>query len=255
MDIQLRDRLIKHWEKYFPGAELPITFYYTHNPGDVPLAEKPAGHRCIIADFAKVRKGESLAFNSTNIGCGGGLRYAGYKAKPGPNFDYFLSCGKVGVVEGERYKKDPETVRKMMEGFPEIHANGHSMVFKRWDKLAEEDHPEVIISFARPDVLSGLFMLANYDRPENDNVVTPMGSGCSQTLLYPYLEKDKEKQKAFIGMFDPSARPFVCQNILTFATPMKRFEEMINNIEESFLITSTWKTLSNRIGNTEKQQE
>ena len=251
MDIQLRDRFIELWEQYFPGAELPISFYYTHDPGEVPYAKKPAGHHCIIADFARIRKGESLAFNGTNIGCGGGLRYAGYKSKPGPNFDYFLSCGKEGVVEGERYKKNPHLVRQMMDGFPEIHANGHSMVFKRWDKLTKEDKPEVVISFARPDVLSGLFMLANYDRAENDNVISPMGSGCSQTMLYPYLEKDKENPKAYLGMFDPSARPFVGRDILTFALPMKRFVEMIENMEESFLITGTWKTLSNRIKNAE----
>ena len=252
MDIQLRDKLIELWEGYFPGAELPITFYYTHNTGDVPFADKPVGHKCIIADFAKVRKGESLAFNRTNIGCGGGLKYAGFETNQGPDFEYFLSCGKEGVVEGERYKKNPQLVRQMMEGFPEIHANGHSLVFKRWDKLTEKDNPQVAISFAQPDVLSGLFMLANYDRPENDNVVTPMGSGCSQTILYPYLEKDKENPKAILGMFDPSARPFVGKNILTFAVPMNRFEEMIANMEESFLITRTWKTLSDRIKNAEK---
>jgi uncharacterized protein (DUF169 family) len=195
MDLHLKEKLTTLWEKYFPGAELPITFYYTHDTGSVPLAGKPGGHRCIIADFLKVRKGQPLAFNSTNIGCGGGLKYAGYKTTQGPNFDYFLSCGKEGVVEGERYKKNPQLVRKMMDGFPEIHANGHSMIFKRWDQLEEHDHPEVVIVFAQPDVLSGLFMLANYDRAGNNNVVTPMGSGCSQTMLYPYLEKEKKEQK------------------------------------------------------------
>lgn len=252
MDIELRDRLINLWEQYFPGAELPITFYYTHDPGDVPFAKKPTGHHCIIADFAKVRKGESLAFNQSNIGCGGGLRYAGYKTEPGPNFDYFLSCGKEGVVEGERYKQSPKLVRKMMEGFPEVYANSHSIVFKRWDKLTESDTPEVVISFANPDVLSGLFMLANYDRSGNDNVISPMGSGCSQTMLYPYRERDNENPKAYLGMFDPSARPFVGKDILTFATPMKRFKEMVENMEESFLITGTWETLSRRIKNTSR---
>ena len=37
------------------------------------------------------------------------------------------------------------------------------IVFKRWDKLEKDDNPDVIIFFATPDVLSGLFTLSNYD--------------------------------------------------------------------------------------------
>ncbi|MFW6226630.1 MAG: DUF169 domain-containing protein, partial [Bacteroidota bacterium] len=138
MEIQLRDQLTDSWNKYFPGAELPVVLFYTNDPGDVPYAQKPSGHRCIFADIAQVRKGESLAFNQDNIGCGGGQKYAGYREGQGPDFEFFLSCGIEGKLEGERYKKDPETVREMMQGFPEVKAEGKSLIFKRWDKLTED---------------------------------------------------------------------------------------------------------------------
>jgi hypothetical protein len=48
-------------------------------------------------------------------------------------------------------------------------------------------------------------------------------------------------------MFDPSARPCVGEEILTFAVPMKRFERMIGYMEDSFLITETWTAVRNRI--------
>jgi hypothetical protein len=48
-------------------------------------------------------------------------------------------------------------------------------------------------------------------------------------------------------MFDPSARPCVGPEILTFALPMRRFESMVDDMDESFLITQTWKTISKRI--------
>jgi hypothetical protein len=48
-------------------------------------------------------------------------------------------------------------------------------------------------------------------------------------------------------MFDPSARPCVGPDILTFALPMRRFDAMIDNMDESFLITNTWKTVKKRI--------
>jgi hypothetical protein len=37
------------------------------------------------------------------------------------------------------------------------------IVFKRWDTLDEADSPEVVIFFAPPDVISGLFTLAIAD--------------------------------------------------------------------------------------------
>ncbi|MCF8331238.1 MAG: DUF169 domain-containing protein [Bacteroidales bacterium] len=247
MDIKLKDNLIKKWHRYFPGAELPLVFFYQKVPSGIPFAEIPKGHRCIFADINRVRNGHSLAFNKENIGCGGGQKYAGYRSGMAPNFEYFLSCGIEGQLEGERYKQDPETVKQMMMNFPETDAGGYSLVFKRWDKLLKQDQPEGVVCFGTADLISGLFMLANYDRPGNDNVISTMGSGCSQVILYPYLERNKKQQKAYLGMFDPSARPFIPENMLSFATPFERFREMSDNMDESFLITNTWKTLSKRM--------
>lgn len=56
-----------------------------------------------------------------------------------------------------------------------------------------------------------------------------------------------ELAKVRSGMFDPSARPCVPENVLTFSVPMLRFEKMIGYTEESFLITPTWSTLKKRI--------
>jgi hypothetical protein len=53
--------------------------------------------------------------------------------------------------------------------------------------------------------------------------------------------------RAIIGMFDPSARPHVPKDTLSFAVPMKKFVTMIGNMEESFLITDTWRNLQKRI--------
>lgn len=38
-------------------------------------------------------------------------------------------------------------------------------------------------------------------------------------------------------MFDISARPLVEKDVLTFAAPMKKFQTMVANMDESFLIT------------------
>jgi hypothetical protein len=113
--------------------------------------------------------------------------------------------------------------------------------------LQEFDVPAVVIFFAKPDVLSGLFTLANFDQTEPNSTFTPFGAGCGSIVHYPYLEKDKERPRAVIGMFDPSARPCVPRDTLSFAVPMVKFEKMIQYMEVSFLITSTWKTIKKRI--------
>ena len=247
MTSELKKSFIELWAKYFGNAELPIVFFYTEGDGGVEWAPKPAGRSCIICELAKVRNGKSLVYNAERIMCGGAKRYLGYTGKMRPGFEYFLSCGN-DSIEGERYLRTPEQVNEFMKNQIQLHAEGRNIVFKRWDKLNENDEPDVVIFFAKPDVLSGLFTLANFDQTEPNGTFTPFGAGCGSIVYYPYLESKSVRQRAVIGMFDPSARPCVPENVLTFAIPMKRFEKMIGYMEESFLITDTWETVMKRIG-------
>ena len=121
------------------------------------------------------------------------------------------------------------------------------VVFKRWDVLEGSDSPEIVIFFAEPDTLSGLFTLANFDEAEQNRVIAPFGSGCSTIVQYPYLERSSYHPRAVIGMFDVSARPFVPRNTLTFSVPMSKFVMMVENMEESFLITRSWAKVQKRI--------
>jgi len=56
-------------------------------------------------------------------------------------------------------------------------------------------------------------------------------------------------------MFDVSARPSVPGNTLTIAIPMNKFEKMIDNMEESFLITKSWAKVRRRITKAQKDKE
>jgi len=252
MDMRMKDRFLHLWEKYFDGAELPITFYYTDDAKPAEMVKPPSEHRCAICDLARARKGESLCFGPDSPGCGGGKRYFGFTQELSPNFEYFLSCGIPGKLEGERYKKTPEMVKEALKKSPLFKAPADFIVFKRWDSLEKSDDPQVAVFFAPPDVLSGLFTLANYDEADPNGVFAPFGAGCSTIVQYPFLERDSERPRAVLGMFDVSARPCVPQNILTFAVPMNKFVRMIDNMEESFLITGSWTKVSRRIGRPEK---
>jgi hypothetical protein len=150
-------------------------------------------------------------------------------------------------MEGERYIRTPEMVKKLMKNQEHIRVPGKYIVFKRWDMLSETDDPEVVIFFTTPDILSGLFTLANFDQTEPNSTFTPFGAGCGSIIHYPYLEKDKERPRAVIGMFDPSARRCVQPGELTFSVPMVKFNKMISYMDESFLITDSWKEVQKRI--------
>ena len=245
MNKTVKERFLKYWKEYFNNTELPLAAYYT-DKNTVTENNPSTTSRCLIADLNKVRNGTPLRFSSTSIGCPGGQRYSGFSETISEGFEYFLSYGIPGKLEGERYKKSPELVRKLLRESPRFIAPKKYLVFKRWDQLDESDEPEVVIFFAEPDVISGLYTLANFD-VIREGVVAPFGSGCSSIIMHPYLEGEKDRPRCVFGMFDPSARPYVGSNCLSFAVPMNRFIQMVENMPESFLITSTWKTIKKRL--------
>ncbi len=250
MDIKLRDQFIDLWKKYFNNTELPITFYYTDNDNtDAGLVIAPtSAHQCMIGTLNKVRKGTSLCFEEDSFGCFGAKRYLGYaQGESAPNFEYFLSCGIPGKMEGERYKKSPVIVKELMNNSPEFEAPAKYIVFKKWDMLTEYDKPAVVIFWVPPDVLSGLFTLVGFEESDREAVIAPFAAGCGSIVMYPYLEKEKDQPRSVLGMFDVSARPFVPKETLSFAVPMNKFERMIHDMEESFLITQSWLKVQKRI--------
>jgi hypothetical protein len=248
MDMTLKTGFIGTWNRYFSGAELPIVFYYTDKENLAESVPPPAAHQCMIGVLARVRKGTSLCFDTDSIGCAGGKRYTGFHDELRPGFEYFLSCGLPGKFEGERYKKTPGIVMEMLKNAPKFRAPARYIIFKRFDALEESDNPDAVIFFSTPDVLSGLFTLANFDETEPNGVFCPFSAGCGSIIQYPYLEKDSARPRAVIGMFDVSARPYVPKDTLTFAVPMIKFIRMIGNMEESFLITHSWDKVKKRIG-------
>jgi hypothetical protein len=96
-------------------------------------------------------------------------------------------------------------------------------------------------------VLSGLFTLASFDEPEPYGVIAPFCAGCGSIVDIPYRETKSEQPCAVLGMFDVSARPYVPAGVLTFAIPWPKFVRMVDNMEESFLITKSWNKVRNRI--------
>jgi hypothetical protein len=104
-----------------------------------------------------------------------------------------------------------------------------------------------VIFFAPADVLSGLFTLVNFDEIDPDAVIAPFGSGCSSIVYHPYRELGSDRPRAVLGMFDVSARPCVEPGVLSFAIPWPKFVRMVAHMDESFLITDSWRKVRLRM--------
>lgn len=250
MDMVLKTDFIRRWRKYFGRAEEPLCFFYANDERYAEFLDhnlKPQEFRCLINALGRVRRGDILSFGRNTIGCPGGLRYAGFSTTLRPDFKYFLSCGIPGRMEGERYKKTPELVEQMLKEVPVPEAAGKYLVFKPWGKMEAGETPGAVVFFAPPDALSGLFTLANYRRTSDPGVVCPFGAGCGSIIGHPLAEARTARPRAVLGMFDPSARPHVEPDLLTFAVPWTLFLEMDEDMEESFLTTKTWESIRRRL--------
>nr|MBN2278156.1 DUF169 domain-containing protein [candidate division Zixibacteria bacterium] len=247
MDLNLKNKFIQKWEKYFPDAEYPLVFYYTDDKSRGTPIESNEKWHCLIGDLNRVRNGRNAIFESATIGCSGARENLGYPVEERLDFEYFLSCGRAGEIEGIRHKKNPELVRKMQAARPAFKAPDKYIVFKRWDNLDRDDHPVSAIFFAAPDTLAGLFSLANFDEVDLQAVITPSCAGCASIVAYPYLEYQSTHPRSVIGMFDISARPYVDPCHLTFSVSLTKLVVMIDNMDESFLITDRWEKIAGRM--------
>ncbi|MEG1405956.1 MAG: DUF169 domain-containing protein [Alistipes sp.] len=245
MEQLLRDRFTTLWRRYFNHAELPLTFEYV----DDTRCEQPepafAGHRCLIGQLIKARNGRTLCLTPESISCRGAGRYLSFREGMFPGFAEFIAHNAAG--NGERYRQTPEMVTEWINSLAVLPIRGRKLIVKRWDQLCAEDQPDGVIFFAEPDVLSGLFTLAGFGDGRPDAVIAPFGAGCTSIFYLTYREQTAGTARAIIGMFDPSARKCVKNNLLSFAVPYIKFVKMIDHMEESFLSTPSWEIIQRRI--------
>ncbi|HHX40512.1 MAG TPA: DUF169 domain-containing protein [Armatimonadetes bacterium] len=222
----------------------PLAFFYSDREPDG--WRPPEGKwSCMVGALARAQRGGIVYFDKEHYGCGGCGVYLGF-CEPAENLTYFVSTGIPGKLEGEHYKKSPELVEAAMRQNDVRPAPAKYAIFKQVAVLEEDEQPDVILCFANGDELAGLVFLAGYAR-EEDAAIVPFSSGCGSIVARPLCEGRRPLPRAVLGMFDPSARPCVRADELTFAAPVALWEEMLHNAAESFLKTPTWAKVRARI--------
>ena len=107
---------------------------------------------------------------------------------------------------------------------------------------------EGILFFATPDMLSGLATWAFFDNNADDAVSCIFGSGCSSVVAQAVRENRTGGRRTFIGLLDPSVRPYVESNVLSFVIPASRFKEMYQAMDRCCLFnTNAWSKVKERI--------
>jgi uncharacterized protein (DUF169 family) len=254
-------------------AEEPMGMYYTdHQPAQgfspksgvlpttVDEAEGKVDYGSLFADFSCVMgniwrartKGTSAFFDKEHFGCLGGAFYLGF-LKPQLEFiAHYVSSGIPGRMEGEHYLESPEATRNFFTAIDPHPAPRQFCVFKPVSGFEADEIPEVVIFFARAEVISGLNQLATFVTNDIEVVYSPFGAGCSNIVTWPLKYLSQGKLKAVLGGWDPSDRKFLKTDEITFAVPYEMYKRMVNRWPESFLTTPTWATVKRKIARSQK---
>lgn len=227
--------LQKYREAFGEAAPLPIAFGYS----DTPAVEGKKVPRCMIGAIRKVCEGEPLTLTAQNVLCGGGSLYTAF-APMQERIPAFVS-------ETEHYKQTREQVKAFIDKLDIRPAEKPYLNFVRMDRLTDFDSVEGILFFATPDRLSGLCSWAFFDNDADDAVCTRFASGCCSIVAFAVQENRRGGRSCFLGMLDPSARPLVPADELSFTIPMSRFREMLQTMEHSALFQKAYSIVRKRM--------
>ena len=223
-------------EAFGKKVQLPLLFGYSDKP--IANTEKIGG--CFFKGLQAAREGTPVSLSAEVIGCGGGKLYTGFSDMPErvPGF----------VSLKEKYKKTPEMVTDYVNSLGMRRATKPYLNFIRIDKADSFEGTEGILFYATPDMLAGLCGWAFYDTNEPDAVVSMFGSGCSSVVSMTIVENARQGHRCFLGLFDPSVRPWVGKNELSFTIPFSRFTQMMETMSDTFFFGShAWEKVKVRL--------
>lgn len=236
MDVQQFRRDFE--EAFGQKAALPLLFGYS----DEPVAETEKIHGCFFKGLQAAREGVPVSLSAAVISCGGGKLYTGFADMP-EHVPQFVSLT-------EKYKQTPQMVADYVDSLEIKRTEKKYLNFVRIDQAESFDGFEGILFYATPDMLAGLCGWAFFDTNAADAVVSQFGSGCSTVVSMTVAENARQGYRCFLGLFDPSVRPYVGANELGFTIPMSRFRVMLETMKQCFLFDShAWKKVKERLEN------
>nr|WP_320114699.1 DUF169 domain-containing protein [uncultured Desulfuromonas sp.] len=218
--------------------------------GKVDMQEVFKCFSCILGNIWKARKKHTAAYISAEeYGCPGGIFYSAVE-KPNVRFiEHYVTTGFDGTpLHGERYLPSPDAMRKFLAEVDPREAPAKYCIFKPLSTFTEEEEPEFIIFFARPEVLTGLFTHTMFTTGDVNCVESPFGAACTNIISWPLHYKEQGLEKAVLGGFDPSARKYMKPDELTFTVSFSLYQKMLAALPESmFNVDGEWSTVRKKV--------
>lgn len=262
-----RDDLAKFLE-VLGLAEEPVGIFFTDKkpadgfspkPMELPSREREIKNEinwqavfgsfsCVLGNIWLARKKNKAAFFSAEqYGCPGCAFWLGFMKPQSETITHYVSTGIPGKMDGEFYCDSPDEFRRIMESIDPLPAPAKFCVAKPLGLFTDDEKPDIVAFFARPESLCGLHQLATFVTNDYEAVASPWGAACTSLVSWPYKYLAAGKNKAVLGGWDPSARKFFKTDELSFTVPYKMFGQMLSRYSESFLMTPTWSNVKKKI--------
>ena len=272
MDTHTLDRLPKFLD-ILGLDEVPMGIFYTDKkpadgfspkPNDLPTREKEINNQidwqkvfgrfsCVLGNIWRARKKKTAAyFSAEQFGCPGGAFWLGFNKPQTETIIHYVSTGIPNWTEGEKYCESPDELRRIFEYVDPRPAPKPFCVFKPVDHFTQDETPELVSFFTRPESLCGLHQLAAFVTNNPEVVASPWGAACGNLVVWPLHYLSKGMARAVLGGWDPSARKFFKTDELSFTVPLGMFQEMLKRFDSSFLKTKTWSTVQKKILRSQK---
>ncbi len=223
--------------------------------GKLDMQEVFKTFSCVMRNIWLARKAHCAAFISAEeYGCVGGAYYCSMMQPYLTFIEHYVSTGFSGTpLHGERFMPNPESMKNFLVKINPRKAPAKYCIFKPLSLFTNDREPEFVIFFARPEVLTGLFIQAVFTTGDIECVVSPFGAGCSNMLAWPVYYQQQGQEKAVIGGFDPSARKYMKPDELTFTVSWSLYGKMLSALPESmFNVDGEWKNIRKKIARSAK---
>jgi len=256
--------------------EEPMGIFYTNekptqgvspHPSDLPTRDREMKDEinwqkvfgqfsCVMGHIWRARKKQTTAyFSADQFGCAGGAFWLGFNKPQTDTIINYVSSGIPDGTEGKLYCDSPDALRQIFEYIDPRPAPQNYCVIKPIRKFSEDESPELVTFFTRPESLSGLHQLAMFVTNDPEVVVSPWGAGCGSLVVWPLHYLSKKQNKAVLGGWDISARKFFKTDELSFTVPFPMFTDMLDRYGDSFITQKAWKIVKKKIARSHRAWE
>ena len=208
---------------------------------------------CFLGSIWLARRKKKAAYISAKeYGCFGGGFYTGMYSPNLRIIPAYVSTGIPNIMHGERYMPSPEAMQTFLDKYPPRKAPAAYCIAKPLSCFTESETPELIVFFARPESMTGLYTLTTFATGDPEIVASPFGAGCGHLVAWPFYYQAQGKERAVLGSFDPSARKFLKTDELTFTVPLGLYGKMLEALPTSAFTAECWPTVKSKIARSRK---